>query len=184
MKTTGSSLCTVPILIKKYVPFIFNFGNSFCHQRSLISYMQVEKNLKNFSIQTEIYKIHSAWRSVNSNFVESQFWRWQKLFFRLAWKWQELLSQRPDNLGALSDKAEEPIRGRCYDHNFLRFSSIFGEKIGVFLKNQCYDQNFAYFSFVLDQKRQFFRWIFRRKYLKNHNIGPRSPVSACKIGVV
>jgi hypothetical protein len=34
-------------------------------------------------------------------------------------------------------------RGRCYDHNFLRFSTIFGEKIGVFLKNQCYDQNFA-----------------------------------------
>jgi hypothetical protein len=26
----------------------------------------------------------------------------------------------------------------------------------------------------LSQKRQFFRWIFRRKYLKNHNIGPRS----------
>jgi hypothetical protein len=25
-------------------------------------------------------------------------------------------------------------RGRCYDHNFLRFSPIFGEKIGVFLK--------------------------------------------------
>jgi hypothetical protein len=35
------------------------------------------------------------------------------------------------------------IRGRCYDSNFLRFSPIFGEKIGVFLKNQCYDQNFA-----------------------------------------
>jgi hypothetical protein len=27
--------------------------------------------------------------------------------------------------------------------NFLRFSTIFGEKIGVFLKNQCYDQNLA-----------------------------------------
>jgi hypothetical protein len=26
---------------------------------------------------------------------------------------------------------------------FLRFVPIFGEKIGVFLKNQCYDQNFA-----------------------------------------
>jgi hypothetical protein len=26
------------------------------------------------------------------------------------------------------------IWGRCYDHNFLRFSPIFGEKIGVFLK--------------------------------------------------
>jgi hypothetical protein len=34
-------------------------------------------------------------------------------------------------------------RGRCYDHNFLRFLTIFGEKIGVFLKNQCYDQNIA-----------------------------------------
>jgi hypothetical protein len=33
--------------------------------------------------------------------------------------------------------------GRCYDHNFLRFATIFGEKIGVFLKNQCYDQYFA-----------------------------------------
>jgi hypothetical protein len=27
-----------------------------------------------------------------------------------------------------------PTMGRCYDHNFLRFSTIFGEKIGVFLK--------------------------------------------------
>jgi hypothetical protein len=33
--------------------------------------------------------------------------------------------------------------GLCYDHNFLRFLTIFGENIGVFLKNQCYDQIFA-----------------------------------------
>jgi hypothetical protein len=32
---------------------------------------------------------------------------------------------------------------RCYDHNFLRFLTISGEKIGVFPKTQCYDQNFA-----------------------------------------
>jgi hypothetical protein len=32
--------------------------------------------------------------------------------------------------------AENNILGRCYDHNFRRFSTIFGEKIGVFLKNQ------------------------------------------------
>jgi hypothetical protein len=38
---------------------------------------------------------------------------------------------------------QRPTRGRCYDHNFLRFSTISGEKIGVFLKSQCYDQNFA-----------------------------------------
>jgi hypothetical protein len=30
-------------------------------------------------------------------------------------------------------------------------------------------------SFVLSQKRQFFRRIFWRKYLKNHNVGPWSP---------
>jgi hypothetical protein len=53
--------------------------------------------------------------------------------------------------------------GRYYDHNFLRFSTIFGEKIGVFLKNLCYDQNFAEFSFVLSQKRQFFPLNFSAK---------------------
>jgi hypothetical protein len=56
--------------------------------------------------------------------------------------------------------------GRCYDHNFLRFFPIFGEKIDVFLKYQCYDQLFSKFSFVLSQKRRFFRKIFRRKYFK------------------
>jgi hypothetical protein len=30
------------------------------------------------------------------------------------------------------------IWGRCYDHNFLRFLSIFCEDFGVFLKHQCY----------------------------------------------
>jgi hypothetical protein len=67
--------------------------------------------------------------------------------------------------------------GGCYDHNFLRFFPISGEKIGVFLKYQCYDQLFSKFSFVLSQKRQFFRKIFRRKYLKNHNICPRTGIT-------
>jgi hypothetical protein len=43
--------------------------------------------------------------------------------------------------------------GRCYDQNILRFSTIFGEKMGVFLKNQCYDQFFSKFNFVSSQKR-------------------------------
>jgi hypothetical protein len=30
-----------------------------------------------------------------------------------------------------------PIGGQCFDHNFGRFLPIFGEIIGVFLKNQC-----------------------------------------------
>jgi hypothetical protein len=46
--------------------------------------------------------------------------------------------------------------GRCYDHDFLRFLTLFGEKNGVFLRNQCYDQHFALFAFVLSQKLQFF----------------------------
>jgi hypothetical protein len=52
-----------------------------------------------------------------------------------------------------------------------QFSAIFDNfrrKNWRFLKNQCYDQIFAWFSFVLSQKCHFFRWIFRRKYLKNH----------------
>jgi hypothetical protein len=96
---------------------------------------------------------------------------------------------------------------RCYDHNFLRFFPIFGEKIGVFLKKtMSWSQFSAIFpnfrrknwrfsqkpmlwsqflqktSSSLSKKRQFFRWIFRRKCLKNHNIGPWldefSPVGA------
>jgi hypothetical protein len=56
--------------------------------------------------------------------------------------------------------------GRCYDHNFLRFLPIFGEKIGVFSKNQCCDQLFS--KFVLSQKRQFFSPNFSAKiFLKS-----------------
>jgi hypothetical protein len=35
---------------------------------------------------------------------------------------------------------------------------------------------FSKFNFVLSQKRKFFHKIFRRKYLKNHNIGPSMKV--------
>jgi hypothetical protein len=62
--------------------------------------------------------------------------------------------------------------GRCYDHNFLRLSTIFGEKIGAFLKNQCYDQIYAYLSFVLSQKRHFLRQFFGETIFKNHDKGP------------
>jgi hypothetical protein len=47
------------------------------------------------------------------------------------------------------------------------FSTIFGEKNGVFLKNQCYDQTFAQFSFVLSTKTPIF-WpiLFGENILK------------------
>jgi hypothetical protein len=56
-----------------------------------------------------------------------------------------------------------------------QFSAIFPNfrrKNGVFIKYQCYDQFLTKFSFVFSEKRQYFRKIFRRKYFKNHNIGP------------
>jgi hypothetical protein len=40
-------------------------------------------------------------------------------------------------------------RGRCYDQSYLRFSTIFGQKIGgFFFKSQCYDflHNLALFG--------------------------------------
>jgi hypothetical protein len=62
------------------------------------------------------------------------FWVWRNFFGdsyvqRIVYEYEVSHFDRP--------------RGRCYDHNFLRFLTIFGEKIGVFLKNQCYDQNIA-----------------------------------------
>jgi hypothetical protein len=64
------------------------------------------------------------------------------------------------------------LKNQCYDHNFQPFLPIFGEKIGAILKNQCYDHNFAKSSSSSSKKRQYFRHIFGRKYLKNYNIGP------------
>jgi hypothetical protein len=61
-----------------------------------------------------------------------------------------------------------------YDHNFLRFSPIFGKQIGFFLKNQCADQIFAQFSFCFLVKNAIFSLIFSAKVFKKHYIGPRS----------
>jgi hypothetical protein len=33
--------------------------------------------------------------------------------------------------------------GLTYDHNAVRFLTIFGDKIGVFFKNKCYDLIFV-----------------------------------------
>jgi hypothetical protein len=63
--------------------------------------------------------------------------------------------------------------GRCYDHNFRRCFSIFVEKMAFFLNTNVMINFFIKISFVLSQKCIFFRKNFWRKYLKNHNIGPR-----------
>jgi hypothetical protein len=70
-------------------------------------------------------------------------------------KSDETRKENPENLASLpSPQANlksilsrvlggRVTRDRCYDHNFLLFLTIFGEKIGVFLKNQCYDVTFC-----------------------------------------
>jgi hypothetical protein len=62
--------------------------------------------------------------------------------------------------------------GRCYDHNFLRFSTIFGKKLLFFSKTNVMIEFFQKLAVVWGKNPQYFRWIFRRKYFKNHNIGP------------
>jgi hypothetical protein len=56
-----------------------------------------------------------------------------------------------------------------------KFDRISAGKIGDFLENQWYDYFFAQTSTIFGQDRPFFRPIFRRKCLKNHNIDPRYP---------
>jgi hypothetical protein len=56
------------------------------------------------------------------------------------------------------------IWGPCCDRNFLRFSPIFGEPIGVFITKQCYDPIFVLASSNLGKKWPHFRQIFYQKY--------------------
>jgi hypothetical protein len=76
-------------------------------------------------------------------------------------QWQTAKAKATSS-SVISVKAITYIESIVIDHDFLRFSIIFCEKNGVFLKNQCYDQIFALFSFVLSQKRQFFRQNFAK----------------------
>jgi hypothetical protein len=54
-------------------------------------------------------------------------------------------------------------RGRCYDHNFLRFLPIFCEKMAFFSRTTV-KINFCKNYYYFDQKTPNFRQIFQRKY--------------------
>jgi hypothetical protein len=57
-------------------------------------------------------------------------------------------------------------RGRCYDHNFLRFSTIFGEKLAFFSKNNVMIKSFAKTSSSLSKKTPIFLLNFSPKIFK------------------
>jgi hypothetical protein len=61
--------------------------------------------------------------------------------------------------------------GRCYDHNFLRSSTIFGKKWRFYQKPLLW-LNICIIKLVFEPKRPIFRLVFWRKYLQNHSIGP------------
>jgi hypothetical protein len=55
---------------------------------------------------------------------------WQfGIFFRFG-----ILYQEKSGIPGTQPPNERLIRGRCYDHNFLRFLPIFSEKIAFFSK--------------------------------------------------
>jgi hypothetical protein len=57
-----------------------------------------------------------------------------------------------------------------YDHNFPGFSTIVGEKLGVFPKNQCYDQVVTQTSSSLSKKTPIFWPIFLScQIFQSHN---------------
>jgi hypothetical protein len=55
---------------------------------------------------------------------------------------------------------------------FSDFCLFSVKKLAFFSKNNVMITIFPKTSSSLSKKRQFFRYILRRKYLKNHNIGP------------
>jgi hypothetical protein len=57
-------------------------------------------------------------------------------------------------------------RGRCYDHNFLRFSPIFGETIGVFIKNRWMIKFLQKLAVVKEKNANFFAKCFGENIFK------------------
>jgi hypothetical protein len=89
----------------------------------------------------------------------------------LAWDFCHLATLVPTSV-TRNVSEQWPNWGRFYDHNFMRFFPIFGEKF--FLEYQCYDQLFSKFSFVLSKITPIFSQNFSAKIFKNHNIDPWS----------
>jgi hypothetical protein len=63
---------------------------------------------------------------------------------------------------------------------FCEFRQFSAKKLAVFSKTNVMIKILHNLALFWVKKCQFFRWIFRRKYLKNHNIGPGAVESALK----
>jgi hypothetical protein len=76
----------------------------------------------------------------------------------------------------------KPVWGQCYDHNFRRFLTIFGEKIGVFLKKPMLWLKFCIILLCFESKTPIF---FSENILKIITSVPGHPASssACSLSV-
>jgi hypothetical protein len=63
-------------------------------------------------------------------------------------------------------------RGQCYDHNLLRFLTIFDEKMAFFLKPMLWSKIFHNLALFWVKNANFFAEFFGENIFKNHNIGP------------
>jgi hypothetical protein len=67
--------------------------------------------------------------------------------------------------------------GRCYDHNFLQFFPIFGEKIGVFLNTNVMITFMSKFALFPIKNDNFFDKFFGENILKIITLVPGTPKS-------
>jgi hypothetical protein len=96
----------------------------------------------------------------------------------LKYKFLQRKKTLQKSLSKITRKKNRPIRGRCYDHNFLRFLPIFCEKLAFFSKTNVNVTIFAETSSSWSKNANFFAKFFGENILKNHNIGPWSPCLA------
>jgi hypothetical protein len=85
----------------------------------------------------------------------------KKIVILFAQKWSKSLKNINHNIDS---------SGRCGRLQFYTIFANFRRKNGVFLKKT----KLCLTTGSLSNKRRNFRQIFRRKYLENHDIGPRS----------
>jgi hypothetical protein len=64
-------------------------------------------------------------------------------------------------------------RGRCYDHNFLRFLTYFLQKMAFFSRTNVLINFFQTLALFRVKNANIFADFFWQKYFFNHNIGPR-----------
>jgi hypothetical protein len=108
----------------------------------------------------------------------------KRIVQKTHWSKNALIEKRIDQKTRWSKNAlirRLQNRGGCYDHNFRRFSpifgdfrTIFGEQMEFFLATNVRIQIFPNLALFCAKRQFFLAAFFGENILKIHNIGPRS----------